>query len=176
MFKIAEYEALRATIRERGTARICIILVGLVAWAALTLFLSSSEFDRAAALVPFIVLTATFEISFFIHTGVERVGRYLQVFFDDDWENAAMAYAQKNPGGANPLFVTLFALTAVISFAASLPTAARHPGWIGISLLAHLTYGWRLYSARRSAAAQRSLDLDRFRALKDASSKSKELG
>ena len=147
-----------------------------MAWAALTLFLSSSEFDRAAALVPFIVLTATFEISFFIHTGVERVGRYLQVFFEDDWENAAMAYGQQNPGGANPLFVTLFGVTALISFAASLPTAARHPGWIGISILAHLIFGWRLYSARRSAAKQRSLDLDRFRALKDASSKSKELG
>src|SRR6266566_4377075 len=149
MFKIAEYEALRATIRERGTARLCLILVGVVAWAVLTLALNASEFERAATLVPLMVLAATFEVSFFIHTGVERVGRYLQVFYEDDWENAAMAYGQKYPGGGSPLFVTLFALIALVNFAASLLAATRHPGWLGVSLVAHVVFSWRLFSARR---------------------------
>ena len=32
-----EYTELRATIRQRGTARVCIFAAGLAAWAALTL-------------------------------------------------------------------------------------------------------------------------------------------
>jgi hypothetical protein len=58
----------------------------------------------------------------------------------------------------------------LVNFAASLPTAMRHPGWIGISLVAHLVMVWRLFSARRTSAAQRALDLDRFRSLKNTSS------
>ena len=39
--------------------------------------------DRGAlTLVPFLAIAATFEISFFIHMGVERVGRYLQVLYE----------------------------------------------------------------------------------------------
>jgi len=56
----AEYEALRATIRERG------------------------------------------EISFFIHIGIERVGRYLQVLYEPDgrWEHTIMAYGKSYLGSA----------------------------------------------------------------------------
>jgi len=197
MFRIAEYEALRSTIRERGSVRMCLILVGVVVWGVLTLVLNASEFERAATLVPLMVLITTFEISFFIHTGVERVGRYLQVFYEDSegpapserspgegpavgeprssepkgWENTVMAYGQKYPGGGgNPLFIALFATIALVNFAASLAPAARHPGWIGISAVAHLVFVWRLFSARRASAAQRALDLERFRTLKAAPS------
>jgi hypothetical protein len=169
MDKIAEYEALRATIRERGTARMCLILGGLAAWAAFVLVLNASELERAATLVPLLMLAATFELSFFIHTGVERVGRYLQVFYDDEWENVVMAYG-RNPsrGGTHPLFITLFYVVGLTNFAASLPTAARHPGWVGISLVAHVVFGWRIFSARRISGTQRALDLERFRALKNS--------
>jgi hypothetical protein len=176
MEKIAEYEALRATIRERGTARMCLILAGLLGWAALALALNAFEFQRAATLVPLMALAATFEISFFIHTGVERVGRYLQVFYDDQWEATIMAYAA--PGtprlpssaigrGTHPLFITLFVLTTLVNFGASLAAAFRHPGWIGISFVAHTIFTWRIFSARRAAGVQRALDLERFRALKN---------
>jgi hypothetical protein len=169
MFKIAEYEALRATIRERGTLRMCVILAGFIVWGALTLALNASEFERAVTLVPLLVLAAAFEISFFIHTGVERVGRYLQVYYEENegWEHTIMAYGRNNPGGSDALFITLFAVTAGINFLGSFPTAARHVGWIGISFIAHLVFGWRLVTARRLSAGQRALDLDRFRALKD---------
>ena len=170
MDKIAEYGALRATIRERGTARMCLIMAGLIAWGALTLALNASQFDRAAALVPLMVLASTFEISFFIHTGVERVGRYLQVFYDDQWENIVMAYGKNNPGGGpHPLLITLFVLIALVNFAASLPTAVRHPGWVGISFVAHVIFSWRLFTARKAAGAQRAIDLERFLALKNSS-------
>jgi hypothetical protein len=174
MQKIAEYEALRSTIRDRGSVRICAILAGVIAWGALLLALNAHEFERAAMLIPLLVLATTFEISFFIHTGVERVGRYLQVYHEDegDWEHVVMRYGKNYPGGADALFVTLFAILTAADFLGSLPSAARHVGWIPISLLAHLAFGWRLFGARRLSAGQRAVDLERFRALKnDPSSK-----
>src|SRR5258706_1680156 len=174
MYKLAEYDALRATIRERGTVRMCVILIGVVAWGALLLALNASEFERAVTLVPLLVLTASFEISLFNHTGVERVGRYLQVFYEDEppaaaepalsehsepkgpvegrsqwrgWENTVMAYGRNNPVGLDPLFITLFVSMAVVNFFWSFPPAARHLGWLAISLVAHLMFGWRLVTA-----------------------------
>jgi len=172
--RLAEYAALRATIRERGSVRMCAILVGLVAWAALALGLALSELSRASTLVPLLVLATTFEISFFLHTGVERVGRYIQVFYEeisgDGWEHIIMLYGKHNPGAPDPLFTRLFGMAAVVNFATSFGAAARHPGWIPISLVAHLVLGWRFTQARRLAASQRALDLERFRDLKGPSS------
>lgn len=170
----AEYKALRATIRERGTVRMWAVLVGLTAWGALTVALVATGVDRAVILVPFLVLAATFEISFFIHTGVERVGRYLQVYYEEDgsrkngWETTVMAYGKNFPGGLDPLFATLFAVVAVVNFLSALPAAASRPGWIAVSLVAHLIFEWRLVTARRVSARQRAVELERFRALKTA--------
>ena len=147
----------------------CLLLAGLAAWGAFILVLNASEFERAATLVPLLTLAATFEMSFFIHTGVERVGRYLQVFYDDQWENTIMAFGRTpSRGGTHPLFITLFCVFGLTNFTASLPTAARQPGWVGISLVSHVVFGWRIFSARRIAAAQRAVDLERFRALKNS--------
>jgi hypothetical protein len=173
MHRLAEYETLRSTIRERGTLRMGVILGGLIGWAALLLAFNAAQLDRASTLVPFLVLAATFEISFFTHTGVERVGRYLQVFYEESeeltgWEQTVMAYGRTYPGGLDPLFVKLFAISALVNFAASFPGAARHFGWVGISLVAHLIFGWRMLTAKRLAASQRALDLERFRALKNS--------
>ena len=59
--------------------------------------------------VPLLVLAATFEINFFVHTGVERIGRYIQVFYEEragatGWETTAMNYGAKFPAGLDPLF------------------------------------------------------------------------
>jgi hypothetical protein len=186
MFNLEEYKALRATVRERGTARMCIVLAGVIAWAALLMAVNAFEADRAATLVPLMVLASTFEISFFIHTGVERIGRYLQLFFEEagagseggearsGWETTIMAFARSSsggPSGPSPLFVTLFAIAALTDFAGSFPAAARHVAWVAISFVAHLIFGWRLVFAQRASASQRALDLERFRALKTPASK-----
>lgn len=169
-----EYEALRSTIRERGSVRMCAILGGLVAWGALSLALSAANLDRAATLVPLLALTAAFEVSFFLHMGVERIGRYLQVFFEEEkpghWETTAMAYGRSFPGGLDPLFSTLFGAAAAVDFLCSFLAAVRHPGWAVISLAAHVAFGGRIFAARRLSAGQRALDLERFRTLKNASS------
>lgn len=167
-FSQAEYQALRATISQRGTARLCAVLVGLAAWGALAAALALAGIGGPAMLVPLVVLAGTFEINFFVHTGVERVGRYLQVFYEErhgtiGWETIAMNYGAKFPSGLDPLFGLIFAAAALLNL--SLSISIRRPAWIVLSLLSHLAFGYRIVSARKDAAAQRVLDLDRFRSL-----------
>jgi hypothetical protein len=167
----AEYQALRDTIRERGTARLCTVLVGLVAWGALAIALLITELGGGITLVPFVVLAATFEVNFFIHTGVERIGRYIQVFYEErvgaaGWETTAMSYGAKFPtSGLDPLFSIVFAAATILNFLSALAVAERRPGWIVLSFVAHLVFGYRIVSAKKKAGAQRALDLDRFRSL-----------
>ena len=61
---------------------------------------SFAELQGAVTLVPFLILAATFELNFFVHTGVERIGRYIQVFFEEagdsrGWETTAMNYGTR---------------------------------------------------------------------------------
>ena len=83
-----------------------------------------------ATLLPLLILTLTFEIVFALHTGVERVGRYLQVFFEDDatdrgWEHQAMAFGQQFPGGGlDPLFTACFWAAIVLNL---IPVATACP-------------------------------------------------
>jgi len=149
---------------------LCAVLVGLAAWGALAVALLITELEGGITLVPFLVLVATFELNFFIHTGVERIGRYLQVFYEEragaiGWETTAMSYGAKFPSGLDPLFSIVFAGAGILSFFSALPVASRRPGWIVLSFLAHLAFGYRIVSARKLSAAQRALDLDRFRSL-----------
>jgi hypothetical protein len=165
----AEYRALRDTIRERGTTRLCAVLVGLVAWAALTIALRIAELRGSITLVPFLVLVGTYEINYFIHTGVERIGRYIQVFYEEragavGWETIAMNFGAKFPSGLDPLFSIVFAAATSLNFF-SLLLVGQRAGWNALSLLAHLAFAYRIVSAKKSAASQRALDLDRFRSL-----------
>ena len=165
----AEYDGLRATIRERGTLRIWVITVGLIAMSALVVALRGAHLSGAIALLPLLVLAATFEINFFVHTGVERIGRYLQVFHEErggttGWETTAMNYGAKYPSGLDPLFSILFAAAALLNFLSTL-VVADEPGWMACSLAGHLGLAYRIVTARALASAQRALDLDRFRGL-----------
>lgn len=165
----AEYQGLRATIRERGTVRICAVLAGLIALIAVVIALRAAQLDGVIALLPLLLLAATFEINFFMHTGVERIGRYIQVFYEErsgtrGWETAAMNYGAKYPSSLDPLFCAIFAIAAALNFLTTLSIAGE-PGWMVLSFAAHAAFAYRIVSARRLAALQRALDLDRFRSL-----------
>src|SRR5262245_1458044 len=88
------YRALRATIRERGTARVWMFVIGVCVWASLAVAATAFGEPPVATLIPLLVLGATFEAVYALHVGVERIGRYLEVFFDDSWESAAMAFGR----------------------------------------------------------------------------------
>src|SRR5260370_36347679 len=90
--RVEEYRALRATIRERGTTRTWVFVVGLAVWAGLALAAVAIGPLPALALLPLLVLGASFEAVYALHVAVERIGRYLQTFHDDTWEHTAMAF------------------------------------------------------------------------------------
>src|ERR1700730_18215105 len=93
----AEYIALRATIRERGTARVFIFVAGLAAWTAAMIATAALASSPVATLLPLLLLASVFEAVFALHVGVERVGRYIQVFHEAEgdeakWEHTAMSF------------------------------------------------------------------------------------
>jgi hypothetical protein len=171
---VEEYRALRATIRERGTARWIVIVITVVAWAALVV---GGALDAGApylALAPLLVLAAGFESVFAMHVGAERVGRYLQVRYEviaDDlprWEHEAMAIGglPAPSTGIDPLGSWLMLSAAAVNVvglvytgldAASTPV----PGLL-TAVVFHAFFLWRVSRCRRFAARQRAADLAFF--------------
>ena len=163
-----EYTALRATIRERGTTRVWVFTLGMAAWAVLLIATLALALPPAVTLVPLLVLAATFEAVLALHAGVERIGRYLFVFHEDDWERAAGAFGRP-PGaiGVDPLFSTVFLLAAVLTL---LPLAPVVPipqelAAVGIAEAAFIV---RVLRAKIMAAKQRTIDAERFSYLRAA--------
>lgn len=174
----SEYNALRATIRARGSLRIGIVLGGLAAWGALAVAGAATALGGPASLIPLLILAATFEAVHALHVGVERIGRFLQVFYEElgsahgpsespSWETAAMAYGRAYPGsGPDPLFVTLFVLAALLNLAILFSSGPRRPLITLVAMAAHIVFLWRMLTAHRNAAGQRAMDLERFRKIK----------
>ena len=98
---------MRATIRERGTARMVLLPLVFIGWAGTAIATAAVITVALSTLVPLMVLVAGFEAIFALHINVERLGRYLQVFHEADggWEPFAMRFGQRFPGaGPDALF------------------------------------------------------------------------
>ena len=167
----SEYAALRATIAARGTVRVVTFLVGLLVWAVLAVVLALFNDLPAAVVFPLAVLTAGFEAVHALHVGIERIGRYLQVYYEagrdgPQWETAAMAVGPALPGGGiDPLFTLVFTCAAVLNL---IPALLPEPTPIEIGVIGtlHLLFIIRVVRARGAAARQRAVELESFRALR----------
>ena len=171
--EVEEYRALRATIRERGTARVWIFVAGLAAWAASAIATTALAAPPLATLLPLLVLAAGFEALVNVHIGVERIGRYVQVFFEDGhepsessrvspgWEHVAMAYGTPGMG----TFIAYFVLATVLNF---LPVLLAEPVPVEVIVIGalHLVVIARVLVARHHARRQRATDLERFQRIK----------
>lgn len=163
-----EYQVLRATIQQRGTARMVLIPLIFIGWAGTAVATAAVITVAVSTLVPLLVLVAGFEAVFALHVNVERIGRYLQVFHEQEvgWERLAMTFSQRFPASApDPLFARLFVLATSVNF---LPAAL---GWENIPELVFLAFLHFLFINRVRvgkifAANQRAADLDRFGTLK----------
>jgi len=173
-----EYAALRRTIAIRGTVRMAVVPLVVLGWGALF----STTGAPLGGLPTLLLLAAGFEAVHALHVGVERIGRYLQVFYEDQpggprWESTAMAVGPALPGGGtDPLFTLVFAGAVLLNLASLLPAArlASTPPLAGISVglltaasgLAHMAVLVRMARARQAAARQRAVELESFRALR----------
>jgi hypothetical protein len=169
----SEFEALRQTIAGRGTVRVILLPVTFIGWAALSLVLMLFGDLPVAVLFPLGVLVAGFEAIHALHVAAERIGRYLQVFFEGGidgarWETTAMAVGPALPGGGvDPLFAIAFACATVINV---MPALLPQPTGIELGVIGalHAAFLFRIIRARVAAARQRAVELESFRALKSA--------
>ena len=164
----AEFEALRATIRERGTVRMILVPVAFGLWAATAIATTATIQLPIAALLPLLVLAAGFESIYALHINVERIGRYLQVFHEPEggWENVAMAFGQRFPGrGPDALFSTLFLVATAINY---LPVAlGGTTSELIVGGLLHLVLAFHIGTARSRASTQRQKDLENFQTIRN---------
>jgi hypothetical protein len=119
------------------------------------------------------VLASVFEAVFALHIGVERIGRYLQVFYEEDppapkWEHTAMAFGR--PAGTatvDALFTVPFLLASLCNVA---PALIVDPARVELIFIggAHALFVLRLLVARQAAGRQRAIDLARFQQMKGA--------
>jgi hypothetical protein len=168
---VEEYRSLRETIRDRGTGRVWLFLATIAVWGAMTIATAALAALPVATLLPLLVLASGFETVFSVHTGIERIGRYLQVFYapeetERDWERTIMAYGRAYPGaGSDPLFSWHFFLATVLNF---VPVLLAEPVRLEVLVVGavHLIFVGRVVVARRASGRQRALDIERFERLK----------
>lgn len=172
---IQEYQTLRETIRTRGSLRLTLCLAGLAAWGLALIAVLAWLPNPIAGTIPLVLLLTTFEVNRMLHLGIERIGRYLQVFHDEAavttsdtpaWERTAMALGPSVPGaGGHPLLLPIFMLATLVN-ALSVVLPGPLPLELAVLSLPHIAFAvWMLY-ADRGMRRQRARELERFRALK----------
>ena len=176
-FALEEYTALRATIARRSTVRVVLLLASFTAWAALALGLLLYSQIPLGSLISLAALGAGFEAINALHVGVERVGRYIQVFYEETltegairprWETIAMTSGPALPGGGlDPLFVIPFATTTVLNLGTAFVPEPT-PLELGVIGVLHVGLVVRMFRARAAATRQRAQDLEHYRRLRHA--------
>jgi len=172
-FSEHEFAELRRTIALRGTVRIALVPVTFAVWGALALVLVLFSEVPVAALVSLGVLAAGFEAVHALHVGVERIGRYLQVVYEEGqpgagphprWETTAMAIGPALPGGGiDPLFTFLHCSAAIVNLVPALLPSPT-PLELGVISTLHVSFIVRVLRARAAAGRQRAVELERLRA------------
>jgi hypothetical protein len=172
----SEFTVLRRTIATRGTARIILLPATFFGWSTVISFLLlSGQLRPSASLFSLAVLAAGYEAIHALHVGVERIGRYLQVYYETghdgpQWETTCMSVGPALPGGGvDPLFSILFASAAVANLTPvflSSPTRAT----LAVIGVIHGAFLVRLGRARWAAARQRAVELESYRAIRSGSS------
>jgi hypothetical protein len=168
----SEFRSLRQTIALRGTVRMALLPFTMVGWALLAVLLLLFGELPAAVLFPLAVLVGGYEAIHALHVGAERIGRYIQVFYEDApgdaprWETTAMAVGPALPGGGiDPLFSVVFISVTLANLIPAF-TPAPTPLELGILLPLHFAFIVRVVRARGAAARQRAVELESYRAIK----------
>jgi len=172
----SEYLVLRQTIAQRGALRPVLVLCGIAIWAASLIAVLALLPYPVAAAIPLLALLVTFEVIRPLHFGAERIGRYIQVFYEEvgepnraltdtpSWERVAMSFGAMPGVGGHPLFVPLFLMATAVNY---LAVILPRPVAIELSVMAvpHLAFIAWLVAADRAARTQRAIELARLRDL-----------
>ncbi len=177
----AEFRVLRETIATRGTVRMALLPLTMFGWAVIAggiLLVTELPF---AGIFSLAVLVGGFEAIHALHVGVERIGRYLQVYYETGadgplWESTAMRSGPGLPGaGVDPLFTIVFVSATMANLVlVFIPEPTRLD--LGVVAVLHIAFFVRLVRARGAAARQRAVDLETFRAIRTQISPAKPHG
>jgi hypothetical protein len=176
---VEEFKALRATIRERGTARVIVALITFVTWAVLVMTTGLTTHPMLS-LVPLLVLEAGFESVLSLHVGAERVGRYLRIYYEASadapkWETVIAAFGRTpaaHGSGLDALFAWTFVIAALFNGALAFWTIwlgsseiIVEPGFWGV-VVAHVAFLFRVAAGRQYAHHQRRADAAAFESVR----------
>jgi hypothetical protein len=145
--------------------------VTLLGWAARACQLLFVSDVPLASLFSLAVLVAGFEAIHALHVGVERIGRYVQVYYESRedgpcWETTAMKVGPALPGGGiDPLFTVVFICATVVNLIPGLVPSPTRVQLVALALL-HVAFLVRLVRARGAAARQRAVELESYRAIR----------
>lgn len=148
-----------------------LLTVTLIGWAIVAATVTILGGHPATTLFPLVVLAGGFEAIHALHVGVERIGRYLQVFYESPaegamWETTAMSVGPALPGGGvDPLFTLIFVFATSVNLLPLIVTPATPVELLVVGLF-HAGVVVRLARARRAATRQRAVDLESYRAVK----------
>jgi hypothetical protein len=172
----SEYLVLRRTIAQRGALRPVLVVIGIGVWALVLTAVVAWLPYPVAAVIPLLVLSATFEAVRPLHFGAERIGRYLQVFHEEageagrplrdtpSWERVAMSFGTVPGVGGHPLFVPIFFLATLANYLAVVIPGPL-PIELGALAIPHVAFIAWLIAADRAMKRQREIELTRMREL-----------
>jgi hypothetical protein len=167
---------LRRTIAQRGALRHILLVGGIGFWAVTATAVLVWLPYPPAALIPLVVLLATFEAIRPLHFGAERIGRFLQVFYEEagdperplrdtpSWERVAMRFGSVPGVGGHPLFVPVFLIATAANYMVALYARVGVADTVLLAVIHALFGGW-LLSAHRAMKTQRDIELERVRHL-----------
>lgn len=167
----SEFTVLRQTIAARGTVRVALLPVTVIGWTSITAaLLQGLTIPGLLSLVSLSVLIAGFEAIHALNVGVERIGRYIQVYYEGPdgamWETTAMSVGPGLPGGGiDPLFTVVFVAASALNLALAVPELRTITGLVTV-IPVHAIFWIRVIRARGAAARQRAVDLETYRAVK----------
>jgi hypothetical protein len=173
---LSEFTVLRQTIAVRGTVRMALLPLTVLGWTAVAVAMLHEERNTVSPLLSLVslsVLIGGFEAIHALNVGVERIGRYLQVYYEGNadgpwWETTAMAAGPGLPGGGiDPLFTVMFTALLALNLTLTFPDL-RTTTEYAVVLPVHAIFLIRLIRARGAAARQRAVDLETFRAVRSA--------
>ena len=166
--EVEEYRQLRATVRDRGSLRVVLLVVTMAAWALVAGLVGTFLSLPLASLLPLILLMAGFEAVHQLHIGVERIGRYLYVHYENAigramWETAIDAFGSGHRPSTRPadaLFTWIFVSAIVVNWLVA-TLGATSAEIIAIGAIHALAIA-RILLARKAARRQRAEDQKRF--------------
>ena len=148
-----EHHVLRVTIQQRDTARMVLIPLIFIGWAATAVATAAVITVAVSTLVPLLILVSGFEAVFALAVNVARISHYLKVNQATEGWQAADFYHRAGRKGPDPLFSRLFVLATSVNF---LPAALGWENLPELTILAalHLLFINRVRLGRAFAATE----------------------